>query len=234
MLFGWFYYDWTILIVLPAMLFALWAQITVNSTIEKYSQQRARIGLTGAEAARKMLNENGVYHVNVVAMQEDRGDHYNPKDQTIYLSQNVYNSPSTAAIGIACHEAGHALQDANAYAPIKLRMALVPVCNFGSSLALPLFFIGLFFAGDFGYLFMLTGIACFSLATLFQLVTLPVELNASRRALEGMRNCGLLYEDEIGSARKVLFAAAMTYVAALASSLLTLLRLIIIANNRRR
>ena len=233
MLFGWFYYDWTILIVLPAMLFALWAQITVNSTIEKYSQQRARIGLTGAEAARKMLNENGVYHVNVVAMQEDRGDHYNPKDQTIYLSQNVYNSPSTAAIGIACHEAGHALQHANAYAPLKLRMGMVKACNFGSSLAMPLFFIGLLFYGEMGYLFMLAGIACFSLATFFQLVTLPVEFNASRRALEGIREMGILYDDELDGAKQVLSAAAMTYVAALASSLLSLLRLIVIANNRR-
>ncbi len=235
MLFGWFYFDWTVLIVLPAVFFALWAQIKVNSTFQKYSKASTAMGLTGAEAARRMLNENGLHNVQISLLQSGRslGDHYDPRNKTLFLSQDVYNSTSAAAIGVACHEAGHAVQDAEHYAPLKLRMGMVPVCNIGSTLAFPLFFIGLLFAGDFGYLFMLAGIACFSLATLFQLVTLPVEFNASARALAGMQSCGLLRDDEIQGARKVLSAAAMTYVAALASSLLSLLRLLVIANSRR-
>ena len=233
MFFGWFYYDWTLLIVLPALIFSLIASARVHSTFDKYSQQKSARGLTGAEAARRMLNANGLYNVNVLRTTGHLSDHYNPKDQTLYLSDAVYSSDSTAAIGVACHEAGHALQDANAYAPLKLRMGMVKACNLGSSLAMPLFFIGLFFAGEFGYLFMLAGIACFSLATLFQLITLPVEFNASRRALEGIRDMGILYDDELDGAKQVLTAAAMTYVAALASSLLSLLRLLVIANNRR-
>ena len=236
MLFGWFYYDWTVLIVLPALIFTLIAHTRVNSTFEKYSQQICARGLTGAEAARRLLNANGLYHVNVFQTSGHLSDHYNPKDQTIYLSKEVYSTASTAAIGVACHEVGHALQDADAYAPLKARMGMVKACNIGSSLAMPLFFIGLFFAygSSLGYLFMLAGIACFSLATLFQLITLPVEFNASRRALAGIRDMGILYDDELDGAKQVLTAAAMTYVAALATSLLTLLRLIVIANDRRR
>ena len=233
-MFGFFYYDWTILIVLPALIFSLLASARVRSTFDKYSQQRSARGLTGAEAARRMLNANGLYHVNILRTSGHLSDHYNPKDQTLYLSDDVYNSNRTAAIGVACHEAGHARQHANAYAPLQLRMGMVKACNIGSSLAMPLFFIGLLFAGEFGYLFMLAGIACFSLAAFFQLVTLPVEFNASRRALEGIRDIGILYDDELDGAKQVLTAAAMTYVAALVSSLLSLLRLIIIANNRRR
>lgn len=234
MFFGFFYYDWTILIVLPAMIFAIWAQIKVKSTFDKYSQAPTRSGQTAADAARRLLDANGLYNVGIKRVSGHLSDHYNPKDKTLYLSESVYDSNSAAAIGVACHEAGHAIQDAKAYGPLKLRMNIIPVCNIGSRLAMPLFLIGLFFAGDFGYWFMLIGIACFSLATLFQLVTLPVEFNASRRAMEGMQNCGILYEDELPAARKVLSAAAMTYVAALATSLLSLLRLLAIANNRRR
>jgi len=234
MFFGWFYYDWTLLIVLPALIFTLIARASVNSTFEKFSRQKTARGITGADAARRMLNANGLYHVNILRTTGHLSDHYNPKDQTLYLSDEVYSSDSAAAIGVACHEAGHALQDANAYAPLKIRMGMVKACNIGSGLAMPLFFIGLLFAGEFGYLFMLAGIVCFSLATLFELVTLPVEFNASRRALEGIRDMGILYDDELDGARKVLTAAAMTYVAALATSLLSLLRLIVIANDRRR
>ncbi len=235
-MFGLFYYDWTILIVLPAMFFALWAQMKVTSTFNKYSSVRSMAGLTGAEAARRMLNANGLYNVQIMQLQSGRqlGDHYDPRKKTLFLSNEVYGSTSVAALGVACHEAGHAVQDANAYAPLKIRMAIVPVCNIGSGLAIPLFFVGMLFAGDFGYLFMLAGIACFSLATLFQLITLPVEFNASARALAGMRENGILRGEESTGARKVLSAAAMTYVAALASSLLSLLRLIVIANGRRR
>ncbi|MBR2018919.1 MAG: zinc metallopeptidase [Clostridia bacterium] len=232
-MFGFFYYDWTILIVLPAMILAMWAQFKVKSTFSQYSKTRTRAGLTGAMAARRLLDSNGLYDVNISMTPGELTDHYNPKDKTLYLSKTVHDSNSAAAIGVACHEAGHALQDAKAYAPLKLRMGMVPVCNFGSSLAMPLFLIGLFINPELGWGFMLAGIACFSLATFFQLVTLPVEFNASRRAMEGMRDCGILYEDELSDARRVLSAAAMTYVAALATSLLSLLRLIVIANRHR-
>ena len=234
MLFGWFYYDWTILIVLPAFIFTMIAQARVNSTFAKYSQIRVRSGLTAEDAARRMLNANGLYEVNIErAKGRGLSDHYDPRSKTLYLSEQVYGSNSAAAIGVACHEAGHALQDAFGYVPLKFRMSIIPVCNFGSQLAMPLFFIGLLFAGDFGYLFMVAGIACFSLATLFQLITLPVEFNASRRAIAGMRESGVLHDDEVDAGKSVLFAAAMTYVAALATSVLSLLRLILIARNRR-
>ena len=233
MLFGWFYFDWTILIVLPAMLFAFSAQMKVNSTFREYSKVNTRSGLTAAQAARHMLDANGLHDVMITKTHGHLSDHYNPKDRTLYLSESVHDARSSAAIGVACHEAGHALQHAKHYAPLNLRMSMVPVCNIGSGLAMPIFLIGLLFAGDFGYVFMLIGIALFSLATLFQLVTLPVEFNASRRALAGMESCGILANDEMEGAKRVLSAAAMTYVAALATSLLSLLRLILIANNRR-
>ncbi|MBR3895024.1 MAG: zinc metallopeptidase [Clostridia bacterium] len=235
MLFGWFYFDWTILIVLPAMFFAFWAQIKVSSTFEKYNRTITRSGLTAAEAARKMLDQNGLFNVQITQTPGSLTDHYDPRNRTLFLSQSVYASRSTAAIGVACHEAGHALQHAKGYAPLKARMAIIPICNLGSRASFPLFFIGLLVAStNVGAWLMFAGIAFFSLSTLFQLITLPVEFNASRRALEGMNSCGLLYGDELNDARKVLSAAAMTYVAALATSLLSLLRLIVIANNNRR
>ena len=234
MLFGWFYYDWTILLVLPAMAFTLWAQFKVISTFQKYSRVASHRGINAAQAARRMLDANGLHDVQIVLYPgRDLSDHYDPRNRTLYLSNAVYHSDSTAAIGVACHEAGHALQHAEGYGPLKLRMSIIPACRIGSGLAMPLFLIGLLL-GAMGYGLMLAGIACFSLATFFQLVTLPVEFNASARALDGIRDCGVLYEDEVQDARKVLSAAAMTYVAALASSLLSLLRLIILANNRRR
>jgi Zn-dependent membrane protease YugP len=233
MLFGFFYYDWTILIVLPAMIFAFVAQARVRSTFEKYAKMGTHSGLTGAEAARRLLNANGLYDVNIVRTQGELTDHYDPRNKTLYLSREVHDFNTVSAIGVACHEAGHAIQHAESYAPLKIRMAMVPVCNFGSRLAMPLFIVGLFLAVELGYVFMVAGILCFSLATLFQLVTLPVEFDASRRALAGMTECGLLYGKEAPQAKEVLGAAAMTYVAALATSLLSLLRLIVIANNRR-
>ena len=224
------------LIVLPAMLFAFYASMKVRSTFEKYSKARTSSGMTGADAARRLLNSKGLYDVQINRINtQELADHYDPRNKTLNLSAQVYDSNSAAAIGVACHEAGHAIQHAEGYAPLKARMAIIPVCNFGSKLAFPLFLIGLLFAGDFGYLFMLLGIACFSLATLFQLITLPVEFNASKRALVGIGECGIMHvQEEHDAAREVLSAAAMTYVAALATSLLSLLRLIIIANNRRR
>jgi len=234
MLFGWFYFDWTILIVLPAMLFAIFAQLRVNSTFDKYSREATLVGMTAAQAARKMLDTNGLYDVRIERVFGKLTDHYDPRERVLRLSDSVHDSRSAAAVGVACHEAGHALQHARQYVPLNFRMSIIPLCNIGSGLAMPLFFIGLLFAGDFGYLFMVAGIACFSLATLFQLVTLPVEFNASKRAMECMQSCGILSGDDIPKAREVLWAAAMTYVAALAVSLMSLLRLLVIANNRRR
>lgn len=228
------FFDPTMLIVLPALLFALWAQYRVKHTFNKYSQKPSLSGRTAAEAARRLLDANGLHSVGIARTPGSLTDHYDPRNKTLFLSESVYDSRSTAAIGVACHEAGHAVQDAVGYAPLKLRMGMVPVCNFGSGLSMPLFFIGLLFAGDLGYFFMMLGIACFSLAALFQLITLPVEFNASRRALEGMQAHYLVADSEVDDARRVLNAAAMTYVAALATSLLSLLRLLVIANNRRR
>lgn len=233
MLFGWFYYDWTVLILLPGMLFAFWAQMKVSSTFDRYSKKVSRTGRTGAEAASQLLRANGVYDVRVERVRGDLTDHYDPRTRTLRLSESVHDSRSIAAIGVACHEAGHALQHAEKYSFLQLRMSMIPVCRIGSGLAMPLFLIGLLI-GELGYVFMVAGILCFSLAALFQLITLPVEFNASARALAGMQENRLLGEEEIGGARRVLSAAAMTYVAALASSLLSLLRLVLIANNRRR
>ena len=233
MLFGWFYYDWTVLILLPGMLFAFWAQMKVSSTFDRYSKKVSRTGRTGAEAASQLLRANGVYDVRVERVRGDLTDHYDPRTRTLRLSESVHDSRSIAAIGVACHEAGHALQHAEKYSFLQLRMSMIPVCRIGSGLAMPLFLIGVLI-GELGYVFMVAGILCFSLAALFQLITLPVEFNASARALAGMQENRLLGEEEIGGARRVLSAAAMTYVAALASSLLSLLRLVVIANNRRR
>lgn len=235
-----YYFDWTLLLVLPAMLFAFWAQFKVQSTFSKYSTVIGRGGYTGCTAARRLLDANGLQDVAILQTPGKLSDHYDPRNRTLYLSQEVYASSSAAAVGVACHEAGHAIQHAKEYGPLTLRMKIIPICNIGSGLAMPLFLIGLLFSGaaqtgtDIGYVLMMLGIGCFSLATLFQLVTLPVEFNASNRAIDGMRDCGILTADEIPAARKVLSAAAMTYVAALASSLLSLLRLLVIANNRRR
>ena len=233
-MFGWFYYDWTILIVLPAMLFALWAQFKVKSTFDQYSRIASMGGRTAAAAARVLLNSKGLNDVRIERTRGHLSDHYDPRNRTLYLSESVHDSMSVAAVGVACHEVGHAVQHAEGYSALRFRMAMIPACRIGSGLAMPLFLIGLFFTIELGYVFMLAGIACFSLSTLFQLVTLPVEFNASRRALAGMQVCGVLHGNELDGARRVLSAAAMTYVAALASSLLSLLRLLVIANNRRR
>lgn len=230
MLFGWFYYDWTILLVLPALILSLWAQFRVNSTFDKYAKIYNRRGLTGADAARRILDANGLHHVRIEQVHGHLSDHYDPRANVIRLSDSVYGSPSAAAVGVAAHEAGHAVQYAKNYAPIKLRAAIIPVTRFGSMLAMPLFFIGLLAA--FPPL-LLAGIVLYSAVTLFQLVTLPVEFNASSRALQTLEHTGMLVGDELDGARRVLSAAAMTYVAALVSSLLTLLRLLILANRRR-
>ena len=228
-MFGLFYFDWTILIVLPALIFSVWAQINVSSTYKKYSTILTRKRITGADAARRVLNENGLYDVRIEHVRGHLTDHYDPRANVIRLSDSVYDSSSAAAVGVACHEAGHAVQHAKGYSPIKLRMAIIPMTRFGSMLAIPLFMIGLIFATD---ALMLAGILLYAVVAFFQLVTLPVEFNASSRAMEAIKSSGMLDKDEYSASRKVLTAAAMTYVAALASSLLTLLRLLVLAGGR--
>lgn len=231
MLFGLFYFDWTILIVLPAFLFSLWAQSKVNSTYEKYSKFPTRYGLTGAAAARRILDENGLRHVKIEHIRGNLNDHFDPKANVIRLSDAVHDSTSAAAIGVAAHEAGHAVQYAQHYAPIKFRALIIPTTKVGSMLAIPMFFVGLLFASD---ALMLLGIVLYATIALFQLATLPVEFNASKRAIRTLDASGMLMKDELSAAKEVLSAAAMTYVAALATSLMTLLRLVILAGGRRR
>lgn len=231
MLFGWFYFDWTILIVLPAFIFSLWAQFNVNSTFERYSKINVRRGITGADAARRVLDANGLQNVAIERVAGNLTDHYDPRENVIRLSDSVYASSSAAAIGVACHEAGHAVQYAKGYFPIKIRSTIIPVTKFGSMMAIPLFMIGLFFASD---LLLLAGIALYAVVAFFQLVTLPVEFNASDRAMEAIRTSGMLTAEECDASYRVLRAAALTYVAALATSLLTLLRLVTLAGGRGR
>lgn len=243
MFFGLFWGDWTLLLVLPAMVFAMIAQYNVKSTFEKYNRVITERRMSGAEAARRILDRNGLYNVQVERIRGHLNDHYDPRANVIRLSDATYDSVSVAALGVAAHEAGHAVQHATNYLPIKIRSAIIPITRFGSMLAMPIFLIGLLLT-SFGYMdnyvggiIMMIGILLFSLTTLFQLVTLPAEFNASSRALKTLEESDLLYGEEVSGARKVLSAAAMTYVAALATSLASLLRLIIIASgasNRRR
>lgn len=235
-----YYYDWTYLLLIPCMIFALWAQLRVKSAFSRYNAVRSRSGLTGAEVARRILNANGLYDVQVVATPGELTDHYDPRDRVVRLSSSTYNSPSVAALGVAAHEVGHACQHANDYAPLKWRNAIIPVTRVGSVLAMPLFLIGLMFGGfsllggTIGDALMLSGILLFSFSTLFQLLTLPTEFNASRRAMQTLESQGILAADELSGARSVLNAAALTYVAALASSLVSLFRLLLIYNNNSR
>ena len=239
MLFGFFWGDWTIIIMIPALIFALWAQSKVNSTFNRYAKVHNRRGITGADAARRVLDANGLYHVTIERVHGHLTDHYDPKAGVIRLSDAVYASTGIAALGVAAHEAGHAVQHAVGYTPIKLRTAIIPLTRFGSVLAMPLFILGLIFSGGsylgygVGNIFMITGILFFSFSTLFQLVTLPTEFNASAKAMTALEDGGLLAADELPAAKATLSAAAMTYVAALATSLASLLRLILIFNRRR-
>lgn len=230
-------FDWTyIAIVIPCLLLAALASAGVNSTFKRYAKQRSARGITGAQAAERVLRSNGVTNVRIERVGGNLTDHYDPKANVIRLSDSVYNSPSTAAIGVACHEAGHAVQYARNYAPIKLRAAIIPITNFGSRLAMPLILLGILLSalGNLSYTLVYAGIACFSLSLVFQLITLPVEFNASRRALNAIEDGELLTREELKGARKTLTAAAMTYVAAVAVSAAQLLRLILLFGNRRR
>ena len=234
-----FYYygfDMTYLIlVLPFVILSLWASPNVNSTFRKYSQQMSSRRITGAQAAQRVLSANGVSGVKIERVGGNLTDHYDPRTNVIRLSQDVYDSTSTAAIGVACHEAGHAVQYTQHYTPIKLRAAIIPVTNIGSKLAMPLILLGLLFSAfaDMSYTLVYLGIACFGLSLVFQLVTLPVEFNASRRAMQAIESTDILSAEEQKGARKTLTAAALTYVAATALALMQLLRIIMLFGGRR-
>lgn len=225
-----------VILVLPCILFSLWASFRVNSTFKKYSNQYSRRRITGAEAAQRVLHANGVRDVRIERVGGNLTDHYDPRTNVIRLSDSVYDSTSTAAIGVACHEAGHAVQYAQNYAPIKFRAAIIPITNIGSHLAMPLILLGLLltFMETASFFFVYAGIACFGLSLVFQLVTLPVEFNASRRAMEAIADTDILTSEEQVGARKTLTAAAMTYVAATAVALAQLLRLLLIFGGRSR
>ena len=231
-MFGYYYgIDMTYLVlVLPAFLFSLWAQMKVNSTFSRYSKVRSLRGLTGAQAARYILDRNGLTHVRIEQVAGNLTDHFDPRTNVVRLSQSVYNVPSIAAVGVAAHECGHAVQYAVGYGPMKLRAAIIPATNFGSKLALPLILIGLLFNSS---QLLLAGILLFSLTAVFQLVTLPVEFNASSRALRTLDQQGLLTQEELAGTRKVLTAAALTYVAALLVALAQLVRMLLLYNRRR-
>ena len=231
------YLDMTyIVLVLPAVIFALWASAKVNSTFKKYSTQFSQRNMSGASAAKTVLEANGVYDVKIEPVSGKLTDHYDPRSKTIRLSETVYGNTSSAAIGVAAHEAGHALQHATGYAPLRIRNAIVPVTNIGSRLSMPLILLGLLFSQTAPFFIGMAyaGVACFALCMLFQLVTLPTEFNASKRALQAIEESHVLNGDELKGSKKVLTAAAMTYVAALAVSVTQLLRLLLIVSSRDR
>lgn len=229
-----FYYDPTYVMVLIGVVICMLASANVNRTFQKYSRIRSHSGMTGREAAERLLHANGIYDVTVQHVAGNLTDHYDPRNKTLNLSDSTYASTSVAAIGVAAHECGHAVQHANGYAPLKIRGSLVPVANFGSTLAWPLILIGFLIQGNASVLLINLGILLFSAAVLFQIVTLPVEFNASSRALKSVETNGILYTEEVADTRKVLRAAALTYVASAASAILQLLRLILISGGRRR
>lgn len=243
MFFGFFWGDWTIIVLIPAMIFAFIAQISVQSTFNRFNKRPTVRRISGAEAARRILDKNGLYDVKVERIRGHLSDHYDPRSRVLRLSEATHDSVSVAALGVAAHEAGHAVQHAEGYAPLKIRMAMIPATQIGSRLAMPLFLIGFImsiyaYEGSlFGEIMMFAGIALFSLSTLFQLITLPVEFNASSRAMAILEECEILIGDELSGAKKTLRAAAMTYVAALATSLAYLLRFLLLAagaSGRRR
>ena len=230
-------FDWTyLIIVLPCILLSLWASSNVNTTFNRYSQQHSIRRITGAQAAQRVLSANGVSGVRIERVSGNLTDHYDPKTNVIRLSDSVYDSTSVASIGVACHEAGHAVQYAESYAPIKLRAAIIPVTNFGSRLAMPLILLGIVLStfAEMSYTLVYVGIACFGLSLVFQLITLPVEFNASRRAMIAIEEGNLLTDEEQRGAKKTLKAAALTYVAATAVSLAQLLRLVMLFGGGRR
>ena len=225
-----YYYDPTYLLLIPGLILALYAQLKVSSTYARYKKVHSGTGLTGAQIARQILDSNGCGSVRIERVPGSLTDHYDPENGVLRLSEEVYASRSIAALGVAAHEAGHAIQDATDYGPMRIRATLVPVANIGSSAAIPLFMLGLIFSWE---PLLKIGILCFSLAVLFYLVTLPVEFNASGRAV-ALLSSGYLPQDEVKGVKKVLSAAALTYVAAALQAILQLLRLVLLANSRRR
>lgn len=229
-----FWYDSTYILVIIGAVICLIASYGVRSTFSKYSKYQSRLGMTGAQAAEMILRREGIYDVRIERIGGELSDHYNPRTKTLSLSDSVYDSTSVAAVGVAAHEVGHAIQHAKGYFPLILRNSIVPVANIGSTISWPLIFIGLFLNKNSGMFFINLGIICFSLAVLFQILTLPVEFNASKRAMGLLKQNNILDSNELTGTGKVLKAAALTYVAGAASSILQLLRLILLTNNRRR
>lgn len=224
-------FDWTYLMVLAGAILSLLASAKVNSTFQRYAKVRSMSGMTGAQVARRILDRNGLSGIPVEHVSGNLSDHYDPTRKVLRLSDSTYNSPSVAAIGVAAHECGHAIQHKESYGPLKLRTAIVPAANIGSRLGMPIILLGLVFGGG-GSTLVNIGIWVFSLAVLFQIITLPVEFNASSRALVMLEDYGILGQEEKRKAKSVLSAAAMTYVAAAAASILQLLRLIILFGGR--
>lgn len=222
--YGYYYYDPTYMLIIISALISLFAQFLVNSRFSKYSRVRSRSGMTGAQAAERILQSQGIYDVAIQRVSGKLTDHYDPRNKTLNLSDAVYASTSVAAVGVAAHECGHAIQHARGYAPLSFRSALVPVANIGSQLSWLFIILGIFFGGS--HTLIMVGILMFSAAVLFQLVTLPVEFNASGRALKLLSETGILQKDEVSDTRKVLSAAALTYVAAATTAVLQLLRLL--------
>ncbi|MBP7059168.1 MAG: zinc metallopeptidase [Lachnospiraceae bacterium] len=227
-----YYFDPTYILVIIGVIICAIASLNVNSTFKRYSKVRSVSGMTGREVAEKILQINGIYDVRVEHIAGNLTDHYDPRDKVLRLSDSVYNSQSVAAIGVAAHECGHAVQDQVNYAPLDIRGAMVPAVNFSSKLAWPLILIGLIFNSSMSYYIIMAGVVLFSLAVLFQIVTLPVEFNASHRALAILENNSVLEDSELKGVRKVLGAAALTYVASALSAILQLLRLLLLANRR--
>ncbi|MDE6923913.1 MAG: zinc metallopeptidase [Acetatifactor sp.] len=227
-----FYWDPTYFLVIIGMLLCLGASALVNSTMSKYGRVRNMSGMTGADAARRILNNEGLYNVQIECLRSDKGDHYDPRTNTVRLSQQNYNGASVTAVSVAAHECGHAIQHAKGYAPLNIRSALVPVVNIAGNLGMPVILIGVLLSWN--YTLIQIGIWAFALAVLFQLVTLPVEFNASARAVAKIEQYGLLTTQENTGCKKVLTAAALTYVAAAASSILQLLRLVMLFGGGRR
>ena len=231
---GYYYWDPTYILVVIGAVICMIASARVKGTFNKYSQLRSMSGMNGAQVAQRVLQAAGIYAVQVRHVSGSLTDHYDPRTKTVNLSDPVYNATSVAALGVAAHECGHAIQHAKSYAPLSIRSALVPIANFGSMLAWPVILIGLLFNTRSSGLIIDIGILLFSAAVLFQLVTLPVEFDASRRALVMLRTQGILADDELKYTRRVLKSAALTYVASAAAAILQLLRIILITNGRRR
>lgn len=226
------YFDWTYLLVIVGLALSLLASAKVKSAYSKYAKVRSMSGMTGAQAAERILHANGLYDVSVESVEGELTDHYDPSEKVVRLSESVYGKSSVAAVGVAAHECGHAIQHANAYLPLRFRTAIVPAANIGAKIAWPLILIGMILGSSSSRFLITLGIIMFSLSVLFQFVTLPVEINASRRAVNALSQMGILYGEEVNGTKKVLSAAALTYVAAAASAALQLLRLILLFGRR--